>query len=112
MQHDERDKTATYRVIKTEDMYSVTKYPETVTETQEVSISSYREDTLPIWILEAIRTLDVSGEIIVDIPMYGQKQNNAYWFFGVQIVSLSFEVQINALSLWHLSQAGYTDEGN
>ena len=106
MQHDERDKTATYRVVKTDSMYSVTKYPETVTETQEVQTSSYREDTLPIWILEAIRTLDVSGEIIVEIPTYGTKQDNAYWFFGEPVIQLSLEIQMTALDLWHLTQAG------
>jgi gamma-glutamylcyclotransferase (GGCT)/AIG2-like uncharacterized protein YtfP len=110
MQHDERDKTATYRVIKTGNMYSVTKYPETVTDIQEVSVSSYREDTLPIWILEAIRTLDVSGEIIVDIPTYGQKQDSAYWFFGEQVIQLSLEIQMGPFSLWHLTQTGYTNE--
>lgn len=106
MQHDERDKTATYRVVNTGNMYSVTKYPETVTELQEVQTSSYREDTLPIWILEAIRTLDVSGDITVEIPMYGTKHDNAYWFFGEQIVQLSFGLKIPTLKLWYLTQEG------
>lgn len=110
MQHDERDKTATYRVVKTDSMYSVTKYPETVTDTEQVCVSSYREDTLPIWMLEAIRTLDVSGEIVVDIPMYGTKHDSAYWFFGEQIVQLAFEIQMKPLGLWYLTNAGRTNE--
>lgn len=110
MQHDERDKTATYRVVKTDSMYSVTKYPETVTDTEKVCVSSYREDTLPIWMLEAIRTLDVSGDITVEIPTYGTKQDNAYWFFGEQIVQLSFEIQMKPLGLWNLTQQAYENE--
>jgi hypothetical protein len=83
-------------------------YPDTGAE--HITSAMYREDTIPQWMLEAVRTLDVSGQISHNIPFYGEKKGDAYWLYseetyrnaselGITVswyIAINFEMTLNA----------------
>lgn len=87
MLHDVRNKSSTYRVHKTTvdstTTYAVTVYPLQRSGAEEpVATGIYRSDMLPTWMLEGISTLDVAGTTDVQIPFFGDKKGDSYWFFS------------------------------